>query len=181
MMLLEVQYGWSAEFCGASFMSVGAATMAATIISTVVVSRKWIRESWLFLGSTLVSLSGVFLLFDWPFYGVSGGGFLLLADSLVYAFSGISMGIAQGWATRAAMKGTTYDIQTFRVQNLCSELNNSEAHLFSYIPSQYPEPYAPKRCASGTLLGSRSAGSWPPSSPALSWISAAGTSTPWFS
>ncbi|CAE7037646.1 celE [Symbiodinium natans] len=122
MMLLEVQYGWSAEFCGAAFMSVGAATMAATIISTVAVSRKWIRESWLFMGSTLVSLSGVFLLFDWPFYGASGGGFLLLADSLVYAFSGVSMGIAQGWATRATMKGTSYDIQTYRVQSIAASL-----------------------------------------------------------
>ena len=124
MMLLEVQYGWSAEFCGASFMSVGAATLASTIICTVAVSRKWIRESWLFLGSTLVSLSGVFLLFDWSFYGASGGGFLLLADSLVYAFSGVSMGIAQGWATRATMKGTSYDIQTYRVQNLLYSESN---------------------------------------------------------
>mmetsp|Transcript_49838 Transcript_49838/g.117208 ORF Transcript_49838/g.117208 Transcript_49838/m.117208 type:complete len:565 (+) Transcript_49838:58-1752(+) len=118
MMLLEVQYGWSTEFCGASFMSVGAATMSTTIIFTIVVSRKWISESWLFLGSTLISLSGVFLLFDWKFYSAKGGGFLLLADSLVYAFSGVSMGISQGWATRAAMKGTSYDIQTFRVQSL---------------------------------------------------------------
>ena len=99
-------------------MSVGAATMSTTIIFTIVVSRKWISESWLFLGSTLISLSGVFLLFDWKFYSAKGGGFLLLADSLVYAFSGVSMGISQGWATRAAMKGTSYDIQTFRVQNL---------------------------------------------------------------
>ncbi|CAE7497588.1 GIP [Symbiodinium sp. CCMP2456] len=118
MMLLEVQYGWSTELCGASFMSIGAATLATTVLCTVAVSRKWIRESWIFLGSTLVSLSGVFLLFDWQFYGASGGGFLLIADSLVYAFSGVSMGIAQGWATRAAMKGTSFDIQTYRVQSI---------------------------------------------------------------
>ena len=119
MMLLEVQYGWSKESCGASFMTVGAATMATTIISTVVVSRKWIRESWLFLGSTLISLFGIVLLFDFRLPGALGGGWtLLLADSLVYAFSGVSNGIAQGWASRAAMKGTSYDIQTYRAQKL---------------------------------------------------------------
>ena len=100
-------------------MAVGAATLATTIISTFVVSRKWIRESWLFLGSTLISLSGVFLLFDFRLPGALGGGWtLLLADSLVYAFSGVSMGLAQGWAGRAAMKGTSFDIQTYRMRSL---------------------------------------------------------------
>lgn len=121
MMLLEVQYGWSKEACGASFVTIGVTTVATTIISTILVSRKWIRESWLFLGSTLISLSGVFLLFDWRLLnGAFGGSSLLFADSLVYAFSGVSNGIAQGWAARAAMKGTKYDIQTYRVQNMAA-------------------------------------------------------------
>ncbi|CAE7732728.1 GIP [Symbiodinium sp. CCMP2456] len=118
MMLLEVQFGWSREACGASFVSIGVTTVATTIISTILVSKKWVRESWLFLGSTLIALSSVFLLFDWLFNGAFGGSALLFADSLVYAFSGVSNGIAQGWASRAAMKGTKYDIQTYRVQNV---------------------------------------------------------------
>ena len=118
MMLLEVQYGWSTELCGASFMTVGGASVFATIITTLVMSRKWIKDSSLFLSSTFISLGGVLLLFDWPFLGAFGAGSLLVADSLVYSFSNVSNGIAQGWATRAAMKGTNFDIATYRVQNV---------------------------------------------------------------
>ena len=134
MMLLEVQYGWSTELCGASFMLVGAASVFATIISTVVMSRKWIKDSSLFLSSTFISLGGVLLLFDWPFFGAFGAGSLLVADSLVYAFSNVSNGIAQGWAARAAMKGTNFDIATYRVQNLAGvQISRFLAPIFTRL------------------------------------------------
>ena len=118
MMLLEVEYGWPPELCGASFMVVGGASIVAAVVASVVMARKWIKESWLLLGTTFTSLAGVFLLFDWKFFGAFGPASLLLADSLVYAFSSVSNGISQGWASRAAMKGTDFDIQTYRVQGV---------------------------------------------------------------
>ena len=52
---------------------------------------------------------------------------------MVYAFSGVSNGIAQGWAARAAMKGTKYDIQTYRVQNLTSCFNHITIRFFLHV------------------------------------------------
>ena len=48
------------------------------------------------------------LLFDWP---MLGPGILLLADAIVYGGSSVSNGVAQGWATRAATKGTDFSIE----------------------------------------------------------------------
>ena len=48
------------------------------------------------------------LLFDWPYFGPAT---LLLADAVVYGGSSVSNGVAQGWATRAATKGTDFSIE----------------------------------------------------------------------
>ena len=44
----------------------------------------------------------------------------LLAETLVYASLSVSNGIAQGFATSAVMKGTSFDIQSYRLQSLAS-------------------------------------------------------------
>ena len=72
-------------------------------------------ESHVFFASTVAALLGVILLFDWKFFGA---GALLFADAIIYGSSSVSNGIAQGLATRAAMKGTAWGIEKYRIHNL---------------------------------------------------------------
>ncbi|CAE7549578.1 GIP [Symbiodinium pilosum] len=115
MMLLEVSYGWSAELCGASFMVVGGVSLTLTAFSSLLISRKWMPESHVFVSSSAAALLGTLLLFDWKFFGA---GTLLFADAIIYGASSVSNGVAQGLATRAAMQGTAWGIETYRIHNL---------------------------------------------------------------
>ena len=115
IMLLEVQYGWSPEFGAFCFIVVGASSLVLTASSILVLSRKCMAQSSVFIMSSTASLFGVFLLFDWTSLGPGG---LLLADAVVYGFASVSNGVAEGWAARAATKGTSYSIETYRLNNI---------------------------------------------------------------
>ncbi|CAE7201873.1 unnamed protein product [Symbiodinium natans] len=113
IMLLEVSYGWTAEFCGTAFMVIATSSLALTACSTFMLSSKLMTESMVFFAASLSGLFGVFLLF-----GNSGPGSLLLADAIVYGGASVANGIGEGWACRAATPGTSYSIEAFRVRNI---------------------------------------------------------------
>jgi len=115
MMILERSYGWSPALCGSSFMVVGGASMIMTAFSSLLISRKWVAESQVFLAASVASLIGVFWLFDWKHFGP---GTLLWADAMIYGGVSLSNGVGQGLATRAATKGTNYSIEKYRMHNL---------------------------------------------------------------
>ena len=60
-----------------------------------------------FASSAAQAALGVILLFNWHL----GPGSLLLADAVIYGGSSVSSGVAGGWATRAATKGTSFNIE----------------------------------------------------------------------
>ncbi|CAE7212908.1 GIP [Symbiodinium sp. KB8] len=120
MMLLEVEYGWQTELCGASFMAVGGSSIVAT-------KTFWTGEDKLFMEMGKPFLALVSLHIRFPFLASfycsirsSLGPSELLAETLVYASLSVSNGIAQGFATSAVMKGTSFDIQSYRLQSLAS-------------------------------------------------------------
>lgn len=112
-MLLEVSYGWSTELCGTAFTVVAGASLIFSAISSVLLSRKFLTESSVFFGANLAGLFGVIFLFD---FGTGAAG-LLLADGMVYGMASVANGIAEGWASKAAMPGTNFSLEIYRLQN----------------------------------------------------------------
>lgn len=113
IMLLEVSYGWSTELCGTAFTVVAGASLIFSAISSVLLSRKFLTESSVFFGANLAGLFGVIFLFD---FGTGAAG-LLLADGMVYGMASVANGIAEGWASNAAMPGTNFSLEIYRLQN----------------------------------------------------------------
>merc|ERR1719487_1962615 len=76
----------------------------------VVLKTGMISQRSLFLGSISLSTIGACLFFNF------GGVYtLLMADGLVYGFSGVAMGIAEGWGTRAATENTSFSQAKWRM------------------------------------------------------------------
>lgn len=118
IMLLEVSYGWSAEMCGFAFIVIAASSLTLTACSTMLLQRKIVSESTVFITASAAGLCGVFLLFDWHSFGTFGAGSLLLADAIVYGGASVANGIGEGWGCRAATPGTSYSIEVYRVRNI---------------------------------------------------------------
>mmetsp|Transcript_55209 Transcript_55209/g.113996 ORF Transcript_55209/g.113996 Transcript_55209/m.113996 type:complete len:543 (+) Transcript_55209:80-1708(+) len=115
IMLLEVSYGWSPELSGVSFVVIAAGSLLLTGVSAMVLSKKLMTESKIFLIMTCLGFAGSIMLFDFHFFGA---GSLLAADALVYGGASVANGIAEGWACRAATAGTAYNIETFRAHSV---------------------------------------------------------------
>jgi len=118
IMLLEVSYGWSAEMCGFAFIVIAASSLMLTATSTLLLQRKIVSESTVFITASTAGLCGVFLLFNWHAFGDFGAGSLLLADAIVYGGASVANGIGEGWGCRAATPGTSYSIEVYRVRNI---------------------------------------------------------------
>eukprot|EP00438_Fugacium_kawagutii_P029900 Skav200717 [mRNA] locus=scaffold2650:156095:157639:- [translate_table: standard] len=113
IMLLEVSYGWSTELCGTIFTVVSGASLLLSAIASMLLHRKYLAESSVFFGANLLGLIGVLFLFD---FGTGAAG-LLIADGMVYGMANVSNGIAQGWASKAAMPNTGFSIEIYRLRN----------------------------------------------------------------
>lgn len=115
IMLLEVSYGWPPELSGVSFVVIAAGSLLLTGVSAMVLSKKLMTESNIFLIMTCLGFAGSIMLFECHFFGASS---LLAADALVYGGASVANGIAEGWACRAATAGTPYNIETFRAHSV---------------------------------------------------------------
>eukprot|EP00439_Symbiodinium_sp_Y106_P051355 s1451_g6.t2 len=113
MMLLEVSYGWSPELSGASFMVIASGSLFMTGCSALLISRKLVNEPFVFLMMASLGACGAILFFDFHLPAPS----LLLADVIVYGGASIANGIGEGWACRAATKGTSYSIEVYRLHS----------------------------------------------------------------
>lgn len=114
IMLLEVSYRWSLELCGTAFTVIAATSLLCLLTSAWLLSTKLLSEATVFLGSSVVSLLGVCLLFD---FGTGPAG-LLLADALVYGMAVVSAGLADAWASKAAMANTSFSNEAYRLKTM---------------------------------------------------------------
>ncbi|CAE7673069.1 unnamed protein product [Symbiodinium necroappetens] len=110
IMLLEVSYGWSPEFSGASFTVIACGSLFMTCFSALLMSWKLVDEPFIFLMMAGLGAWGAILFFDLHL----GAASLLLADVIVYGGASVANGIGEGWACRAATKGTSFDIAMYR-------------------------------------------------------------------
>lgn len=83
-----------------------------TAMASVVASRRLVSEADMFFAVTLLAFCGCTMFFDLG--GNLGAKALMLADTIVYGGASVANGIAEGWASRAACKGTDYSIETYR-------------------------------------------------------------------
>eukprot|EP00438_Fugacium_kawagutii_P030866 Skav215440 [mRNA] locus=scaffold745:404855:405442:- [translate_table: standard] len=113
-MLLEVSYGWSTELCGTAFSVVAGTSLLFSAVASVLLHRKYLVESSVFFGANLLGLVGVLFLFD---FGTGAAG-LLVADGMVCGMANVANGIAEGWASKAAMPNTGFSIEIYRLQNV---------------------------------------------------------------
>jgi len=111
-MLLEVKYGWTPELSGSSFIAIALGSFIMTAMASVVASRRLVSEADMFFAVTLLAFCGCTMFFDLG--GNLGAKALMLADTIVYGGASVANGIAEGWASRAACKGTDYSIETYR-------------------------------------------------------------------
>ncbi|OLP89637.1 hypothetical protein AK812_SmicGene28896 [Symbiodinium microadriaticum] len=81
-------------------------------MASVVASRRLVSEADMFFAVTLLAFCGCTMFFDLG--GNLGAKALMLADTIVYGGASVANGIAEGWASRAACKGTDYSIETYR-------------------------------------------------------------------
>ncbi|CAJ1396206.1 unnamed protein product, partial [Effrenium voratum] len=115
IMLLEVSFGWPNELCGFAFTVVSGASLIFSALSSVLLSWGALSESKVFFAANIIGVVGVFMLFD---FGVLGASSLLIADGLVYGCASVANGIAEGWASSAAMPGTDFSNENYRLRNL---------------------------------------------------------------
>ena len=87
-----------------------------TAMASVVASRRLVSEADMFFAVTLLAFCGCTMFFDLG--GNLGAKALMLADTIVYGGASVANGIAEGWASRAACKGTDYSIETYRAHQL---------------------------------------------------------------
>ena len=113
MMLLEVSYGWNPEFSGASFVVIALGSLFMTGSSALLIRRKLVNEPFVFLMMASLGACGAILFFDFHLAAPS----LLVADVIVYGGASIANGIGDGWACRAATKGTSYSIEVYRLHS----------------------------------------------------------------
>lgn len=98
LMLLETEYQTSVVESSYLFSGVSSASTLIMVVCVGFMNTGFISESSLCMFAIVASTIGGGLFFN--FGGVKT---LLAADFLVYGFSGISLGILEGWGTRAAM------------------------------------------------------------------------------
>lgn len=116
VMLLEVEYDWSREETGIVFTLLATMGTFLSLFSAWGLQRKLFSESKVLLWGGIAGLIGSFLLFDW--HSSLGLTTLLIADPLIYGAALTSCGIAEGWAARAAMPGTTFSFDNYRVRDV---------------------------------------------------------------
>ena len=85
-----------------------------TGLSALLMSWKLVNEPFLFMIMAFMGACGAILFFDFH----AGAPSLLLADVIVYGGASIANGIGEGWACRAATKGTSYSIEVYRVHSM---------------------------------------------------------------
>jgi len=116
VMLLEVEYEWSREDTGIVFTFLATMGTVLSLLSAWGLQRKLFSESKVLLLGGIAGLVGSVLLFDWN--SSLGLTTLLIADPLIYGAALTSCGIAEGWAARAAMPGTSFSFDNYRVRDV---------------------------------------------------------------
>lgn len=116
VMLLEVQYGWSRETTGVVFTMIAAMGTILSLVSAIGIKHRLFPESKVLFWGGIGGVLGCVLLFD--FYSSFGLVTLLIADPLIYGSALTACGIAEGWASRAAMPGTSYSFEAYRIRDV---------------------------------------------------------------
>jgi len=113
IMLLETAYGWKREYTGVVFTLISCAGTFLSLSSILLMRFKTVTESQVMWFGGVLGLVGTFLLFDI----IPGAGLvtLLIADPVIYGAALLSCGIAEGWAARACMEGTSFNFETYRI------------------------------------------------------------------
>eukprot|EP00930_Biecheleria_cincta_P050492 TRINITY_DN35664_c0_g1_i1.p1 TRINITY_DN35664_c0_g1~~TRINITY_DN35664_c0_g1_i1.p1 ORF type:complete len:680 (+),score=98.15 TRINITY_DN35664_c0_g1_i1:36-2075(+) len=113
IMLLETAYGWRREDTGIVFTIISCVGTLLSLTSVGLLKFKSITESQVMWFGGVLGLMGTFLLFD----VIPGAGIvtLLIADPIIYGAALLSCGIAEGWAARACMEGTSFNFETYRI------------------------------------------------------------------
>eukprot|EP00930_Biecheleria_cincta_P000504 TRINITY_DN10110_c0_g1_i1.p1 TRINITY_DN10110_c0_g1~~TRINITY_DN10110_c0_g1_i1.p1 ORF type:complete len:686 (+),score=97.19 TRINITY_DN10110_c0_g1_i1:48-2105(+) len=116
VMLLEVQYGWSRETTGVVFTIIAAMGTVLSLVSAIGIKHRLFPESKVLFMGGIGGVLGCVLLFD--LYSSLGLVTLLIADPLIYGSALTACGIAEGWASRAAMPGTSYSFEAYRIRDV---------------------------------------------------------------
>jgi len=110
LMILELQYGMSASASTYYFGGVALASTLVIVVSMALLHTRLVSPMFLFLGSLALTSIGAALFF------ISGGVYTFLAAIfLVNGFSGVTMGIAEGWGTRAATERPSFSQAKWRM------------------------------------------------------------------
>lgn len=110
LMLLEVEFKMRTIDACYIFSSVSTASVIIIVFFMMLLRKRLISEVSLFLVPTAISAGGAFLFFD--FGGLST---LLIADFVIYGFSGAALGISEGWGTLAAKEKTDFTQARWRM------------------------------------------------------------------
>ena len=94
-------------------MVIAFGSLLMTGFSALLMSWKLMNEPFIFLTMAGLGACGAILFFDFHL----GAASLLLADVIVYGGASIATGIGEGWACRAATKGTSYGIEVYRLHS----------------------------------------------------------------
>eukprot|EP00930_Biecheleria_cincta_P018454 TRINITY_DN14373_c0_g1_i1.p1 TRINITY_DN14373_c0_g1~~TRINITY_DN14373_c0_g1_i1.p1 ORF type:complete len:327 (-),score=35.89 TRINITY_DN14373_c0_g1_i1:222-1064(-) len=116
VMLLEVEYDWSREATGVVFTILATSGTVLSLLAAWGIRWNLFAESKVLLWGGIAGLVGCALLFEWR--SSIGLTTLLIADPLIYGAALTSGGIAEGWATRAAMPGTSFSFENYRVRDV---------------------------------------------------------------
>lgn len=115
MMMLEVFYGWDPYFSGICFTAICSLGIAVALAALILVQAGYIKESSLFFVAACSAIVGCSFLFD---EGHAKAWTLLLAEAIVYTGGTVTMGISQGWATRAAREGSSFSQADYQLWSM---------------------------------------------------------------
>jgi hypothetical protein len=111
LMLLETEYGLSVIQSSYLFSGVCFASTILMVACVGLLSSGLLSERAMCLGSALSAALGACM-----FFNFGGKTTLLVADFLVYGLSGATLGISEGWGTRAAMSSKSMTQTKWRAQ-----------------------------------------------------------------
>lgn len=131
VMMLELISSWPAFETAISFVCIAFGGGLCVLLSMLLLWKDLVSERTMLLSGMWLSLFSCVLLFD-----ITGAGMwsLLVADALLFGCSAVSMGVAEGWAARAAVPCTGASFETFRLRYLIVSI---AARFFAPVATRF--------------------------------------------